>query len=373
MNIVFIDNSSRNYQIESVYSAPLGGTPSAICYLSELLVKWGHEVSLFNNSTVRCVSLGVLCRPLQELNPAEIQDADFIVEVNTANIGIRLKPYLNPRTRLVFWTGHGHDQPAIQSLRYSAVRSAYDGFVMVSQWQRNNYLEHFGIPLSQSTILRNGIAPDFSNLFNSDELILDRKSKPMTLAYTSSPDRGLDILLEAFPKIRKIVSGIKLKVFSSMQIYYDIEESEDECSWIYKELRKTEGVEYIGAIPQPDLAQEMARVSVLSYPNAAPETFCISVAEAMASGCRVVTSKLGALPETTAGFASLVPIMPSRESYMENFINETINVLEEFNGQRLEDTEKHLRKQVDYITTLCSWPIIAEEWVEWLSLLLRNS
>jgi hypothetical protein len=107
--------------------------------------------------------------------------------------------------------------------------------------------------------------------------------------------------------------------------------------------------------------------------------------EAMASGCRIVTSELAALPETTAGFARLVSMSgvenlasvtnwnragkPDWEGYTRRFLEATVGVLKENLGAGGATAENHLRQQVEYINRGCTWSVRAREWVEWLNII----
>ncbi|WP_333383424.1 glycosyltransferase [Microcoleus sp. POL10_C6] len=159
------------------------------------------------------------------------------------------------------------------------------------------------------------MTPCFANIFPDNISIFSQKSLPPILAYTSTPFRGLDILLKVFPAIRQAFPGTTLKVFSSMKVH-QIDDNDNQlfCGQLYRQCQGTEGVEYVGSIPQPELLRQLRSVAVLAYPNTYLETSSIAVMEAMASGCRIVTSELAALPETTAGFARLVSM-----SGVENF------------------------------------------------------
>jgi glycosyltransferase involved in cell wall biosynthesis len=149
---------------------------------------------------------------------------------------------------------------------------------------------------------------------------------------------------------------------------YQVPEAEDQARFggLYQRCRETEGVEYIGPRPQPELAAELLAVSVLAYPNSYPETSCIAVLEAMAAGCVVVTSDRAALPETSASFARLVPVEGDREAYVERFAA-TVQALGRLAGPDTAEIEEEFRRQVAHVNERHTWSALAQEWAAWLS------
>lgn len=75
---------------------------------------------------------------------------------------------------------------------------------------------------------------------------------------------------------------------------------------LYEACRSV-GMEYVGSLDQRSLSKAVRSADVLAYPSTYPETSCITVMEAMASSAVIVTRALGAIPETSAGFAHLMP------------------------------------------------------------------
>jgi len=374
MIIAFADFTNRDYKVESAYQMALGGSESALCYLAEALAQQGQEVFLVNHTSAPGISRGVMCLPFEAVPVQLLQSLDALIVLNLAGQGMQLRSLMGDKTHLIFWTGHAHDQPAVQELQNPAERDVYDNFAFVSDWQRDRFQEHFGINLARSAVLRNAIAPSFCGLFPTESPILPHKSQPPVLAYTSTPFRGLDLLLEVFPKIRSAIPGTRLKVFSSMKVY-QVSQTEDESDYgsLYRQCRETEGVEYIGSLPQPELARELQSVMLLAYPNTFAETSCIAVMEAMASGCWIVSSNLGALPETTAGFARLISIESDWEVYKDRFVEETVQVLTKCIATDTTDSETHLRRQVEYVNSSYTWSVRAEQWVQWLSSLCAKT
>lgn len=374
MRIAFIDPIDWVYNVESVYQIPLGGSQSALCYLAEALAKQGHDVFLVNNTLKVGIFSGVRHFSLSTVPHQLLRSLNVLIIWNTPALGQQIKPLLGENTCLVLWAGIAYYQPAMQVLQSSSEQDIYDGIVFVSEWQRNDFYQNFGIAPERTCIIRNAFGTAFCGLFSKNVPILPQKSQPPIIAYTSTPERGIDLLLEVFPKIRRAVPGTRLKVFSSMKVY-QVAEADDESEYgqLYRLCKDTEGVDYIGSLPQPELARQLRAVTVLAYSNTVPETSCIAVMEAMASGCWVVTSNWGGLPETTAGFARLISIESDWEVYKDRFVEETVQVLTKCIATDTTDSETHLRRQVEYVNSSYTWSVRAEQWVQWLSSLCAKT
>ncbi|HSZ58751.1 MAG TPA: glycosyltransferase family 4 protein [Tepidisphaeraceae bacterium] len=372
MNIAFADFCQLRYDVRTVGEAPLGGTESAACYLTRALAGQGHEVFLLGNVPAEGVYEGVRCVAMRSGHSLPWPTLDALICMGRPGDPVALGGVLAPRTRLISWQQHAADQPAVQFLRDPVRRDAYDAFAMVSRWQLEKYQAEFGIDPPRMGVMRNAVGFAFEKQFGPGEAILPHKGRPPVLAYTSTPFRGLDVLLEVFPRIRQAVPGTRLKVFSSTAVY-QTEQARDEAGYghLYRRCREIDGVEYIGSLPQPQLARALRGVWVLAYPNTFAETSCISVMEAMASGCRVVTTELAALPETCAGFARLVRAWPTSRQYFDDFVAQTVEVLREALEQPAA-VEPQLRAAVNYINDSATWDLRARQWTQWIGDMRRR-
>lgn len=368
MKIAFIDFINWDYGPDAPYRFPLGGMQSAACYLAQALAAIGHDVFYLSNTTTPGQYFNVTSIPIRLLDLSSLgrTGLDAFVILGEAGPTDEFRRDLGPRTRLILWTGHPANQPAVSRLANPAMRNAHDGIVFVSDWQRNAYLEKFGVDPARTVVLRNAVSPAFAELFEKDHAILPAKSSPPTLVYTSVPYYGLQLLPTIFPRIRAKVPAVRLQIYSSMKVHgHTSQHDEAAFGKLYHHLRTMEGVEYIGAVPQPELANRLRSAAMLAYPNIFAETSSIAVMEAMAAGCRVVTTAGGGLPETTAGFARLIPVTNDLEEYVSQFTSAVVEVLVA-DATDPDSTERSLRQQVDYVRDAYSWPLRAHEWTHWL-------
>ncbi len=137
------------------------------------------------------------------------------------------------------------------------------------------------------------------------------------MIYSSTPFRGLDLLPIAFSTIRAAIPGTWLKIFSSMKVYQS-PDIHDPFSPLYELSRALDGVEYVGSVSQPELARAFQSADILAYLNTFPELACIAVMEAMASGCLVIPSSFGALPESTGGHGFLMDVSKDQMEMVAN-------------------------------------------------------
>lgn len=360
MRIAFVDTQKLDYTADTPYRRPLGGSQSALCYLAAELAKLGHDVALLNAVTTPGKYRGVHFHHLSHVTIDFLPGCDVVVMLNLP-LGVRLRHEFGVRRPLLLWISHAPDQPMMSRLAEAEERAVWSGFAFVSEWQQERFVEQFGIPREKARVMRNAISPAVADTPLAP-IWFEHSEVPM-LVYTSTPFRGLDVLLAAFPLIRRAVRDVRLRVFSSMAIY-QVSPAQDQYSHLYAQCAATDGIEYCGPVGQAQLARELRGIAGLVYPSTFAETSCIAVLEAMASGAFIFTTRLGALPETTRGFAYLVDA--ERGELAERFAAMTIKALGELQS---DPAAASLRReaQARFVRDNYRWSARASEWASWLA------
>jgi glycosyltransferase involved in cell wall biosynthesis len=161
----------------------------------------------------------------------------------------------------------------------------------------------------------------------------------------------LALLVEAWPLIHRAVPEAELLIFSSLKVYKR-EDSMEERE-LYEQAKNLPGVIYRGSLGQKELREEIQTCRVLAYPCIFPETSCITAMEAMASGCVVVSTALGALPET----AWKNPLIPMGDGWIRSWAFEVCYFL--VNQPRYED----IASQNLAVSNFFGWDLVAKRWV----------
>lgn len=309
-----------NFDVATPTRMPLGGSESCTCYLATELALRGHDVVLLSRNTNPSRVVGVDCRDVvRDANAAYFAARRFDVVVVTnvlAGLEVLVDRLLPLATPVVYWCHHDADQPAVTALGNAPLRRRIAAIVCVSEYQRAHLQRRFMLEPASTTVIGNGLTPAFAGLFASARELATRKRPPGVAVYTSTPFRGLDLLFDVMGMAPR---GITLRVFSGMGVY---QRDDRAFEPLLARGRSLPGVDVVGAVAQPRLAKELARASILAYPCSFAETFCIAAIEAIAAGLDIVTTNLGALPSTCAGFATLLPRVddyPDRAAFVAAF------------------------------------------------------
>lgn len=350
MKLLFANHQPVRFNVETPRTQPLGGTKSCMAWLARQLAADGHDVSLMTNLPDGTPEMLGGVRHLAVERIAEAAGCEAVIAVGSLGLAQQLKA-LAPQALHIAWLHALPDQPGMKLL--PAAAPFLDGVVFVSEWQRNTV--RFSGP---SHVIGNGIAPPFENLFASAEELAAAKQN--RAAYTTTPFRGLHILIQAFARAR--LAG-ELEVWSGMQVY---QADNAPFEALFAQARATPRLRLHTPIGQAELAAHLKATAFLFYPSIYFETYCISALEAIAAGLKVISTDLGALSETTLGFAELMPVIGvPPETLLRNFTA----LLEKNEGQFLADRHAWAEErfaQSREVVRRCSWRTRAKEWEAFL-------
>lgn len=178
-----------------------------------------------------------------------------------------------------------HDIMPIGDFRFIQIhKEKFKGIICISEWQKRYIMKHAEIPLDSIYVSRNAIHP---KRFLSNTNTITRV--PFRFIYTSDPNRGLDNFLSMIPLLKTRYPQ------STFYIFGKLEQINDESMKFIKSM--TDYVFLSQRVSQDQLVIELQKSDVWLYPTCFTETYCISVVEAMASGCLIATNNEAALSE----------------------------------------------------------------------------
>lgn len=195
---------------------------------------------------------------------------------------------------------------------------------------------------------------------------IELKTKPekIKLVYTSTPWRGLDVLLDAFALLNR--DDVELDIFSSTLIYGSDFHKQSEASFkpLFDKARSMKGVNYIGFADNQTVRSALQSSHILAYPSTWQETSCLCAIEAAMAGCHVVTTDLGALTETLADWGTFVPIDRDRKNLVKNYAAALNQAIDNF---WTEETQSRLASQHAYYKKFWTWDYRIREWADFFA------
>ena len=349
----------------------MGGSGYALYYLTRELAKLGHRVTVFKRTgNEEGVFHGVEYREYLTRRGFREEFSERAPDV-LVSVSDYTPLFLGIKARVkILWmmTDFGYnkvypDQKAyckkvmwrtVLALAGKIISAKIDAVFALSQWQKEGFMKFMRMRDDKIKVMNLGY----------DEELIARKARiphePHRLIYASTPMRGLDVLSEyILPELKKVLPHLEVHVFSySKQDRYANADGIVVYDWLDSDRYMT----------------EIAKGYLMVYPNhpagsTYAENSCIAAIEAQALGIPVVTSYRGALPETVEHDKSGYCIGgdPFSESYREEFINHTLQLLQNKDLYSKMSDRARERMHREY-----RWSVIAKKWSSTLAEMMKE-
>ena len=394
MKIAIIDIIGIPYDGTTVYKQGLGGSESAVTYVSEELASLGFDVTVFNNCTDHAspgVYNQVTYLGLEELN--NNYEFDIVISSRTVIPFARPEDYHRLGDNRAMAYQHMNLYDRILSRAKMRVLWMHDTFCLGDNLieelaVENRITDIFTLSDFHLTYVANCnhgrrrmfevLKPKLFITRNGAKRYIDTvditaKDKNL-FVYNASVTKGMVPLVnEIWPLVKQSVPDARLKVIGG---YYRVSATADpdqqELDWrrmVADPSYANMGIEFVGVIPQRQIAEILAQANFMIYPCDFPETFGISTLESLLYNTPVITCRFGALEEIAVDAACYkldYPIVP-------NGLYPEINRAEQ--GQKFaamairayNDPYLHQQKQYycNAIKDISGWDTVALQWKQW--------
>ena len=306
--------------------------------------KWGktwrrNELNINSNGGTEVLVEGILTR----LNPEYLDHIQLIPS--------RVRELYDDRIRIY----HIHDLPNDTETKHMAdlnSRSRFHKIVYCGSWQMNAYHMMYGIPHThQFATIDTAIVP-FPEINKPDP------KEQIRLVYTSTPQRGLSILVPVFEELCKKYDNIVLDVFSSFAIY-GWGDADKQFEELFNKCKNHPKINYHGYATNKVVREYVAEAHIHAYPSIWMECNSKSLIEAMSAGCICVHPNYAGLTDTSGG----ITIQYQWDQDPNKHAGTFYNTLEGTINQLLNsDVTGYINLVKAYADSRYNWDRISSQW-----------
>ena len=257
----------------------------------------------------------------------------------------------------ILWVQNSYDQPNVAPwMKDKSNHDKYDWYIFNSHWCVEKYRMMFQLPHHKCTVIKNAI-----DRFAGRAVY--QKGQPVKILFTSTPWRGLNVLLGAMQLIKNPL--ITCDVYSSTKIYGSSFDDANRNMYepLFEQARQLENVNYMGFASNETILKSMYNYHIFAYPNIWEETSCIAAIEALAHGLHGIVTNYGALFETCSEWPTYIQYQRNYKELAKLFahgIEGVVNVLHTPGMQEL------LTSQQMFYKKFYSWENRKHEWTNFL-------
>lgn len=320
---ILAPNTPEAWTPKSFEREGLGGSETAVIRLSEELAGLGISVDVYS----RMASEGYF-------NRVRYRDQSRYMSGIHSDVFVAWRaPELiddQPNaTRAILWM---HDTDVGD--RLTAIRAAkFEGIVVLTEWHKQHMMSLYPfISEEKFWVCPNGV--DLGR-FTTEPVPV---RNPHRVVYSSSPDRGLDTILEhIWPSVVAKSPEAELHVYYGwnnfdkfIPMFPQLAETKSKLLQL---IASSKNVTLHGRVSQSELATEMRKSGVWLYPTQFTETYCITAVEAQLAGLIPVTNNLAALAETVkSGY--IIPGDVNDPEVIAEYIRSTFQAMGATDGER---------------------------------------
>lgn len=349
-NIVFfVGPSVEPWNSETAKINGIGGSETAVIEISERFAKQGYNVTIYGDCIRPNLNLEGTFNNVKYYHYKKFNNVNCDIFITSRN-PVSVDDIYNCTAKYKYcWVHDIHCGNSLTFDRYTKINK----FLCLTDWHRNFFINSYPFMDPNKVIkTRNGI-----NLERFDKKIERNMHRAI---YSSSPDRGMEVAVRNWKRVREQIPDAELHIFYGFQTWEKgADSNQQELIKKLKQLLKENeqhGVYYHGRVDQNQLAEEMLKSNVWAYSTWFSETFCITAAECHAAGLHMITSPIAALNETVGDRGVLIPGDWLSEEYANKFVEEVVKAMKN------PMTTEERNKLQQYAKDNFSWDDVVENW-----------